>query len=197
MAAGVLMLLLGVAVLSRLFRHDLAGRVATMNLEDKPVGSAEDEFAAANGAAGDLGASAAAAGTAAAAAGTSSAAAAVIARAKTWLGVPYSWGGGSDAGPTRGTAQGANIIGFDCSAFVKAAFAAVGVALPRTTYDQINAGTPVASLAQARPGDLIFPSRDHVEIYMGNGRVIEAPHTGDVVKETDAPSQYVAIRRVL
>ena len=40
MAAGVLMLLVGVAVLSRLFRHDLAGRVATMNLDNKPSGSA-------------------------------------------------------------------------------------------------------------------------------------------------------------
>lgn len=62
MAAGVLLLLLGVGVLSRLFRHDLAGRLATMNLDNKPTGSATAEATARAASAGALGGATTAAG---------------------------------------------------------------------------------------------------------------------------------------
>jgi len=92
--------------------------------------------------------------------------------------VPYSWGGGNTKGPTLGTDQGAHTVGFDCSSFAQYIWAKQGVAIPRTTYGQIKAGKAVASIAQAQPGDLLFPSTGHVQIYIGNGHVIEEPHTG-------------------
>ena len=99
-------------------------------------------------------------------------------------GIPYAWGGGSIGGPTRGTNQGSNTVGFDCSSFVQYVFAKAGVMLPRTTYAQINCGTPIEP-TQAQPGDLLFfgnaQSPEHVAIYMGNGRLIQAPQTGGVI----------------
>jgi cell wall-associated NlpC family hydrolase len=66
------------------------------------------------------------------------------------------------------------------------AYAAAGISLPRTTFQQVYAGSPVYSLTQLRPGDLIFaPGSDrtpahpgHVGLYLGSGKVIEAPETG-------------------
>ena len=99
-------------------------------------------------------------------------------------GIPYAWGGGSIGGPTRGTNQGSNTVGFDCSSFVQYVFAKAGVMLPRTTYAQINYGTPIEP-TQAQPGDLLFfgnaQAPHHVAIYMGNGRLIQAPQTGGVI----------------
>jgi len=110
-------------------------------------------------------------------------------------GTPYSWGGGTPSGPTRGFAQGANTVGFDCSSLVQYAWAKVGVSLPRTTYDQINVGQSIPNLSQARPGDLLFPSTGHVQMYLGNGKVVEAPRTGGVVQVVPVRSNYIAIRR--
>lgn len=125
-----------------------------------------------------------------------------VSRATSWalnnLGVPYSWGGGTPSGPTRGIAQGAGTTGWDCSAFVQAALAQAGVKLSRTTYTQIKEGQPVASLAQAQPGDLIFPSAGHVGLYLGNGRMAEAPYTGAVTRVKNIVGMKpIAIRRVL
>lgn len=92
---------------------------------------------------------------------------AAIAFATSKLGLPYQWGG---TGPL-----------YDCSGLVQAAYAAAGVALPRDTYGQVNVGTPVAR-DQLQPGDLVFPDAGHVSIYVGNGEVIEAPHTGAFVQ---------------
>lgn len=110
-------------------------------------------------------------------------------------GTPYSWGGGSPSGPTRGIQQGANTVGFDCSALVQMAWAKAGVNLPRTTYDQIKVGTAIPSLAQAQPGDLLFPNTGHVQMYLGNGQVVEAPRTGGVVQVVPVRNKYIAIRR--
>ena len=118
----------------------------------------------------------------------------VVAAALTQLGVPYVWGGASP------------LSGFDCSGLVQWAYAQVGVALPRTTVDQINVGVPV-SLDDLRAGDLVF-SRSirggrvvdlgHVAIYAGGGQVIVAPRTGDVVKvRALQPTTVQAVRRVL
>ena len=111
------------------------------------------------------------------------------------LGTPYSWGGGTPSGASRGFAQGANTIGFDCSSLMQYAWAKSGVNLPRTTYDQIKVGTAVPNIAQAKPGDLLFPSNRHVQMYLGNGRVIEAPQTGGKVQIKGLRGSYIAIRR--
>jgi cell wall-associated NlpC family hydrolase len=115
-------------------------------------------------------------------------------------GIPYSWGGGSIGGPTRGTSQGSNTVGFDCSSFVQYVFAKAGVMLPRTTYAQINCGTPIEP-TQAQPGDLLFfgdaQAPHHVAIYIGNGRLIQAPQTGGVVGTASVNLRGVAACRRL
>lgn len=127
--------------------------------------------------------------------GATRGASAAIRGAQRWIGTPYSWGGGTPSGPTRGFAQGANTVGFDCSSLVQHAWAKAGVNLPRTTYQQIKVGLPVAGLKNAQPGDLLFPSTGHVQMYLGNGQVIEAPQTGGRVQIVKARPSYIAIRR--
>lgn len=103
----------------------------------------------------------------------------VARRAIAYLGLPYVWGGGGIGGPTGG--------GFDCSGLTSyAVFAATGVKLPRTSETQWNVGTEVP-LEEARPGDLLFGNWQaggpgHVAIYLGDGQMIHAPTTGDVVR---------------
>jgi len=119
----------------------------------------------------------------------------VVNAAKTQLGVPYSWGGGTTSGKSRGFGRGASTVGFDCSSLVQFAWAKAGVNIPRTTYDQIKTGSAVGSMKDARPGDLLFPNTGHVQMYVGNGRVIEAPRTGGRVQIVPARSSYISIRR--
>ncbi len=128
-------------------------------------------------------------------AGNAAADIAVVRNAKRWLGTMYSWGGGSDEGPTTGIGRGAGTKGFDCSSLVKYAWAKVGVHIPRTTYDQIRTGKAVRLLSQVRPGDLLFPSKGHVQMYIGNGQVIESPRTGLAVRTAPLRDRYIAIRR--
>jgi cell wall-associated NlpC family hydrolase len=99
------------------------------------------------------------------------------------LGTPYSWGGGGPNGPTYGVAQGRNIKGFDCSGLTLYAYAQVGISLPHFTGSQYNSGVHVTR-AQLRPGDLVFFYSDlhHMGMYIGNGNIIHAPQTGEVVK---------------
>jgi peptidoglycan DL-endopeptidase RipB len=100
----------------------------------------------------------------------------VIARGASQRGVPYSWGGGAINGPSAGVDQDAGKIGYDCSGFVRYAFAGVGVQLPKYSGDQYNAGRHV-SPSEAKRGDLIFYGPDgaqHVTIYLGNGQMLEA-----------------------
>ncbi|WP_425245755.1 NlpC/P60 family protein [Streptomyces sp. NEAU-NA10] len=94
-----------------------------------------------------------------------------LAFARAQIGKPYVWGA---TGPES----------YDCSGLTQAAWKAAGVTLPRTTYDQVNAGTTVP-LANALPGDLIFFYDDvtHVGIYIGNGMMIHAPKPGAYVRE--------------
>lgn len=120
-----------------------------------------------------------------------------FAAAKRRLGTPYSWGGGGPSGPYKGTGRGANTVGFDCSSLMQYAWAKVGVQLPRTTYGQIKVGraVPANNQSQWRVGDLMFPSTGHVQMYVGNGKVIEAPRTGGHVQIVPVRSSYIAVRR--
>jgi peptidoglycan DL-endopeptidase CwlO len=117
----------------------------------------------------------------------------VISLAASLEGTPYVWGGSSTSG-------------FDCSGLVQYVYGQSGVTLPRTSQEQATVGSPVASLSQAQPGDLLFfagsdgtsNSPGHVGIYIGNGQMIDAPYTGTVVQQqpVDAAA-VVGIRRVL
>lgn len=113
-----------------------------------------------------------------------------VAAAKEYLGVPYLWGG---TDPSKG---------LDCSGFVQRAFADVGVSLPRVSADQARAGEAVGSLAEARAGDLVYWSGggsrpNHIGIYLGDGKMLHAPRSGDVVKVDDVRSAPpTTIRRV-
>ncbi|WKG06251.1 NlpC/P60 family peptidoglycan endopeptidase RipA [Mycolicibacterium sp. HK-90] len=108
----------------------------------------------------------------------------VIQRAGSQMGVPYSWGGGNAAGPSRGIDSGANTVGFDCSGLILYAFAGVGIKLPHYSGSQYNAGRKIPS-SQMRRGDVIFygpGGSQHVTLYLGNGQMLEAPYTGSQVK---------------
>ncbi len=117
---------------------------------------------------------------------------AVVAGARDYLGVPYVWGG---TNPTTG---------LDCSGLTQKVYAELGIALPRVSSEQARTGSAVPNLAAARPGDLLFfdnsRSRagiDHVAIYTGGNRMVEAPRPGLAVRETTVPGTPVAIRRVI
>jgi cell wall-associated NlpC family hydrolase len=93
------------------------------------------------------------------------------------LGKPYVWGA---AGPGS----------FDCSGLALYAYKAAGISLPHSSAMQSRIGTPV-SINALRPGDLVFfySGPSHVGIYIGNGNVVHAPTTGDVVKVS--PMKYM------
>ncbi|MFI7447070.1 NlpC/P60 family protein [Nonomuraea sp. NPDC049714] len=96
-------------------------------------------------------------------------AAAALSFAYGQIGKPYVFGG---TGPG----------GFDCSGLTQAAWRAAGVELPRTTWQQWTAGRAV-DMNDLQPGDLIFSQGlGHVSLYAGNGQMVHAPQTGDVVK---------------
>lgn len=90
------------------------------------------------------------------------------------IGTPYEWGG--DGADGR----------FDCSGLTQAAFRSAGVELPRTAAEQWWTGGHPASGSE-QPGDLVFfggtpDSISHVGIVVGNGLMVDAPHTGAVVR---------------
>ncbi|MGW2839594.1 NlpC/P60 family protein [Streptomyces sp. NPDC001493] len=94
-----------------------------------------------------------------------------LAFAESQIGKPYVWGA---TGPAS----------YDCSGLTQAAWREAGVDLPRTTWDQVNVGTRVAT-ADLQPGDLIFFYDDisHVGIYKGDGMMVHAPKPGAYVRE--------------
>ncbi|MFD3944199.1 NlpC/P60 family protein [Streptomyces sp. NPDC058579] len=97
-------------------------------------------------------------------------AAQAISYARNQLGKPYVWGA---TGPSA----------YDCSGLTQAAWRAAGVALPRTTYTQINAGQRV-SRSELAPGDLVFfySGISHVGLYIGGGQMIHAPRPGAPIR---------------
>lgn len=85
---------------------------------------------------------------------------------------------------------------FDCSGLTQYCYQqALGIDISRTTYTQINQGIAVPK-DQLQPGDLVFPNTGHVQIYIGDGKVIHAPHTGDVVRIAPLGNFYAG-RRIL
>lgn len=102
------------------------------------------------------------------------AAATAIRAALAQVGTPYVWGG---AGPG----------GFDCSGLVQWSYARAGLVLPRVAQDQYDAGPAIPADGQLSPGDLVFFGADathvtHVGLYLGDGRMVDAPHTGATVR---------------
>lgn len=90
------------------------------------------------------------------------------------VGTPYLWGGESRNG-------------FDCSGLVQYSYARAGLALPRTAQLQYDNTTHLPSAADLQPGDLVFfgagaKAVDHVGIALGDGQMVDAPHTGAFVR---------------
>lgn len=119
---------------------------------------------------------------------------AAVTYALAQVGKPYVWGA---TGPNS----------FDCSGLMLAAWAHAGVALDRTTHDQVHDGYPVSSIAAAQPGDLLFiPGADgtvtnpgHVGMYIGYGTIVDAydSQKGVIIESLASwTSQIVAIRHI-
>jgi cell wall-associated NlpC family hydrolase len=103
--------------------------------------------------------------------------------AMQYLGVPYVWGGASPGG-------------FDCSGLTSYVYAQLGIGLSHYTGSQWNEGTRVPA-DQLLPGDLVFFHSDlhHMGMYIGNGQMIHAPQTGDVVKISPLMNAYAGAVR--
>ncbi|MBU4192115.1 MAG: C40 family peptidase [Pseudodesulfovibrio sp.] len=122
-------------------------------------------------------------------------AAAVVRTARSLVGAPYAWGGYSPA------------TGFDCSGLVWYTYHQNGVSLPRMSWQQFGAGSPVAA-DQLHPGDLIFHQVEtkgkslHVGIVTDRGTFVHAPSSGKPVMEsalfdTFWGKHFIGARRVL
>ena len=110
---------------------------------------------------------------------------AVAEYAMQFSGYPYVYGGNQ---PT----------GWDCSSFVQYVFTQFGVNLPHQSGSQMSVGSPVASLAEAQPGD-ILANGSHAAIYIGNGMVMNAmnPVQGTQVASVAVMGGTYAIRRLV
>ena len=118
---------------------------------------------------------------------TSSKAKAIISTAKSFLGVPYVWGGQSPSG-------------FDCSGYINYVFGKHGITLPRTAAEQFNVGTSV-SKSNLIPGDLVYfttykEGPSHVGIYLGNGEFIHASSGKEEVTISNLSSNYYTSRYI-
>lgn len=94
-----------------------------------------------------------------------------ISFARSQIGKPYVSGG---IGPN----------GYDCSGLVQTSYRSAGITLPRITQAMVFSGTGL-SKEQLQAGDLVFPDVGHVQLYVGNGQIIEAAHTGTNVRQVN------------
>lgn len=135
-------------------------------------------------------------------AGTPVAVALAVRFAIAQLGTAYQFGGTCTGAHSQDMA-----LHCDCSSLVQQSYLAAGIPLPRTTFAQVDVGTPVYSLGALRPGDLLFTvgadgspaSPGHVGMYIGDGLVIQAPLTGEDVQLNPVSNwapQIVAMRRI-
>lgn len=118
-------------------------------------------------------------------------------RARSWLGLPYSWDGGTFTGPSPGVCAAGggdldcHVVGFDCSGLTLYAWGPYEHLVHYAATQHGQAGRFHPSLGQLVPGDLLFFAEwpggpiGHVVIYAGNGRVIQAPQSGYLVERTD------------
>jgi cell wall-associated NlpC family hydrolase len=120
----------------------------------------------------------------------------VVYRALQMIGTPYAWAGGGPSGPSHGIcASGAasgdcHVVGFDCSGLTMYSWAPY-LAIPHFAASQYNDGSFHPAPAQLLPGDLVFWSSNgrangihHVALYVGDGNVVQAPESGDIVRIT-------------
>jgi len=108
--------------------------------------------------------------------------AAVVDIAQQYLGTPYKWGGAS---PTQG---------FDCSGLASYVYGKIGKSVPHYTVAIADKYKSVSS-NDLQAGDLVFRnSLGHMGIYIGGGKMIHAPRTGDVVKISDVGDVEKAVR---
>ena len=107
----------------------------------------------------------------------------IVGTARSFMGVPYRWGGSSPG------------TGFDCSGFTMAVYQLNGLLLPRSSYRQWMAGTPVPK-TKLKEGDLVFFATSgrgrvsHVGIYVGDGKFIHAPGKGKRIKISSLYNPY-------
>ncbi|CUU47346.1 XkdQ/YqbQ family protein [Clostridium beijerinckii] len=140
----------------------------------------------------------------------------VVEYAKTFLGYPYLYGGAGrilteelvKANPKITTLEGANDnwknwIGkeaYDCSGFTQAVYKHFSIDITRTTTNnQMGQGKAISASDSSKwkEGDLMFPHANHVQMYIGNGKIIHAPESGRVIQIADAKTSYACVRRVL
>lgn len=109
----------------------------------------------------------------------------IIDAAMSWLGVPYLWGGTNPG------------IGLDCSGLVLRAYEAAGISLPRVSQDQAKQGTEATD--GGKPADIVYFGKPatHVGLNLGDGKMIDAPHTGAVVRVENIWSNVSGMRRIL
>ncbi|MEU3410405.1 NlpC/P60 family protein [Streptomyces sp. NPDC006658] len=153
---------------------------AVARLEEQQVAEAQRELTTAGALpAGDRPAAPAAGAAGAAGAGAAGAAERAVRYALDQVGKPYRWGA---AGPDA----------YDCSGLTSRAWVRAGVAVPRTSQEQWARLTRVP-LDRLRPGDLVvyFPEATHVAMYVGDGKVVQAPRPGGKVKVSPLASHPV------
>jgi cell wall-associated NlpC family hydrolase len=142
---------------------------------------------------------------------------AVIARGLSQRGVPFSYGGGNAAGPSRGSGPASNavgldpagtvvgldpaasIVGFDASGLILYSFAGAGIKLPRSSGEQYKVAQKILP-AQALPGDLIFFGPDggqSVAMFLGNGQMLEATDPGVTVSPVRTTGMTPYLGRII
>ncbi|SUA40875.1 C40 family peptidase [Nocardia africana] len=104
--------------------------------------------------------------------------------ARSKIGADYVWGA---SGPSN----------FDCSGLVQWAYKQAGIQLPRTSFEQSHVGKPVA-FQDLKPGDLVIQNGGgHVAMYAGDGKILQAPQSGETVSYAHLdPDSIVTARRV-